>query len=92
MPNNFCESLPTQSGEPAVKHSLNYTELLHSQLDYGIFVYRSARRSHLKELDHIHHQSLRLILGAFRTSPTNSLYAEAHKAPQQIRSEKIALQ
>ena len=69
-----------------------YRTLLCSQLDYGIFVYRSARKSYLKQLDPIRHESLRLVLGAFRTSPIDSLYAEAHKAPLQIRSEKLALQ
>ena len=69
-----------------------YRTLLRSQLDYGIFVYRSARKSYLKQLDPIHHGSLRLVLGAFRTSPIDSLYTEVHKAPLQIRSEKLALQ
>ena len=69
-----------------------YRTLLCSQLDYGIFVYRSARKSYLKQLDPIHHGSLRLVLGAFRTSPIDSLYTEAHEAPLQIRSEKLALQ
>ena len=69
-----------------------YRTLLHSQLDYGNFVYRSARKSYLKQLDPIHHENLRLVLGAFRTSPIDSLYAEAHEAPLQIRREKLALQ
>ena len=69
-----------------------YRTLLRSQLDYGIFVYRSARKSYLKQLDLIHHESLRLVLGAFRTSPIDSLYAEAHEPSLQIRIEKLALQ
>ena len=69
-----------------------YRTLLHSQLDYGIFVYRSARKSYMKQLHPIHHESLRLVLGAFRTFPIDSLYAEAHEAPLLIRSEKLALQ
>ena len=69
-----------------------YRTLLRSQLDYGIFVYRSVRKSYLKQLDPLHHESLRLVLGAFRTSPIESLFAEAHEAPLQIRSEKLALQ
>ena len=72
--------------------SYTYRTLLRSQLDYGIFVYRSARKYYLKQLDPIHHGSLRPGLGAFRTSPIDSLYAEAHEAPLQIRSEKLALQ
>ena len=69
-----------------------YRTLLRSQLDYGIFIYRSARKSYLKKIDPIHHESLRLVLGTFRTSPIDSLYAEAHETPLQIRSEKLTLQ
>ena len=69
-----------------------YRTLLHSQLDYGIFVYRSARKSYLKQLDPIHHERLRLVLEAFITSPIDSLYTEAHESPLRIRSEKLALQ
>ena len=40
----------------------------------------------------IYHGSLRLVLGAFRTSSAESLYAEANEAPGNIRSCKLALQ
>ena len=60
-----------------------------SHLDYGIFIYRSARKSYLKKLGPIHHRGLRLILGAFRTSPVVSLYTEAHEAPLQLQCEKF---
>ena len=33
----------------------------------------------LKQLDPIYHQGLRIMLGAFRTSPAQSLYIEAHE-------------
>ena len=56
-----------------------YHVLVHSKLDYGSIVYGSARRSVLKQLDPIHHQGLRIALGAFRTSPAQSLYVEAHE-------------
>ena len=69
-----------------------YRALVHSQLDYGIFIYRSARKSYLKKLDPIHHKGLRLVLGTFRTSPAVSLYTEIHEAPLQLRCEKLALQ
>ena len=45
-----------------------YRSLVHSKLDYGCIVYGSARRSILKQLDPIHHQGLRIALGAFCTS------------------------
>ena len=47
--------------------------LVHSKLDYGCIVYGSARRSILKQLDPIHYQGLRIALGAFRTSPAQSV-------------------
>ena len=42
---------------------------------------------HLQMLDPIHNQGLRLCLGAFRTSPVESLYVDAH-----ARRAKLALQ
>ena len=69
-----------------------YRSLIRSKLDYTIFIYRSARRSYLKQLDPIHHEGLRQVLGAFRTSPVDNLYAEAHEALLQCRCEKLALQ
>ena len=55
-------------------------------------VYESARKSYLKSLDTIHHQGLHLALGAFRTSPVESLYAESNEPSLYIRREKLSLQ
>ena len=66
---------------------------LDEKLDYGSIIYRLAGKSYLKILDPIFHGGLRLVLGAFRTSPAESLYAEANEAPANIRSRhKLALQ
>ena len=46
-------------------------------LDYGCHVYSSASPSLLNLLDPVHHLGLRLALGAFRSSPVESLYAES---------------
>ena len=54
-----------------------YRTIVRSKLDYGSIVYGSARESYLKTLDTIHHQGIRLALGAFRTSPADSLLVEA---------------
>ena len=43
-------------------------------------------------LDTVHHQGLRLALGAFRTSPVESLYVEAEEPSLYLRREKLALQ
>ena len=68
-----------------------YKSLVRSKLDYGCFIYGSAR-SYLRCLDSIHHLGLRLALGALRTSPVESLYVEANEAPLSLRREKLALQ
>ena len=56
---------------------LKYRSLIRSKLDYGCIVYGSARSSYIKMINTVHHQGLRLALGAFRTSPVESLYVEA---------------
>ena len=69
-----------------------YRSLIRLKLDYGSIVYGSARKSYLAMLDPIHHQGLRLALGAFRTSPTASLYVEADEPSLNTRREKLSLQ
>ena len=69
-----------------------YKSLVRSKLDYGCFIYGSARKSYLRCLDSIHHLGLRLALGALRTSPVESLYVEANETPLSLRREKLALQ
>ena len=61
-------------------------------MDYGCIVYGSASKTALAKLDPVHNQGLRLSLGAFRSSPVESLYVEAHEPPLEIRREKLALQ
>ena len=69
-----------------------YRTLIRSKLDYGCIVYVSARPSYLKMFNTIHHQGLRLALGAFRTSPVESLYIEAGELPLEERRIKLSLQ
>ncbi|GFR05266.1 putative rna-directed dna polymerase from mobile element jockey-like protein [Trichonephila clavata] len=68
-----------------------YRALIRSKLDYGSVVYSSACKSLLKILDPVHHQGLRLCLGAFRTSPVESLYAEAYEPPLDLRRKYLCL-
>ena len=69
-----------------------YRSLVRSKLDYGCIVYGSARPSYLKVLNTIHHHGLRLALGAFRTSPVESLYVETGELPLEHRRIKLSLQ
>ena len=69
-----------------------YRSLVISKLDYGCLVYGSASKTALAKLDPVHNQGFRPSLGAFRSSPVESLYVEAHEPPLEIRREKLALQ
>ena len=68
-----------------------YRPLIRSKLDYEAIVYGSARKSYLAMLGTVHHQGVRLALGAFRTSPVESLYVEAGEPSLYLRREKLAL-
>ena len=55
-------------------------------------MYGSARPSYIKQLDTVHNQGLRLCLGAFCTSPVQSLYVEANEPPLDMRRTRLSLQ
>ncbi|GFO02938.1 RNA-directed DNA polymerase from mobile element jockey [Plakobranchus ocellatus] len=67
-----------------------YRTLARSKLDYGRVIYGSAKKHVLRALDPIHHQGLRIALGAFRTTPIKSLYAEAGEPSLEHRRMKLA--
>lgn len=62
-----------------------------SRIDYGSVVYESASKSALKMLDPVYHLGLRLATGAFRTSPTASLYVEADRWSLDRRRQFISV-
>ena len=68
---------------------LLYRSVIRSKLDYACFIYDSAPESSKRTLDTIHHSSLRVVTGAFRTSPTSSLLAEAHEQPLSLRRQML---
>ena len=68
-----------------------YRCLIWSKLDHGCFIYGAARKSYLRELETIHHLGLHIALGAFTTSPIESLYIEANEPPLSLRRYKLAL-
>ena len=69
-----------------------YRLLIRSTLDCECIVYCSARPSYIMLLDTVHHQGLRLSLGAFRTSPVESLYVEANEPSLENRHIKLGMQ
>ena len=69
-----------------------YRSTLRSKLDYVCIGYDSVGKSYIQMLDPIQNQSLRLCLGAFRTSPVESLQVECNEMPLSLRRDKLALQ
>ena len=69
-----------------------YRTLIRSKLDYGAIVYGSARKSYLKILEPVANQTLRVCLGAYRTSPVCSLQVLAHEPPLELCREHLSFQ
>ena len=69
-----------------------YRTLVRSKLDYGSIVYGSATPSYLKELNTGPSQGLRICLGAYWTSPINSLLVEANEYSLANRCLKLSIQ
>ena len=69
-----------------------YRSLVRSKLVYGCIVYGSFHKSYLQMLDPVHNQDLMLFLGAFRTSPVESLYVDAPEPSLGARRAKLSLQ
>ncbi|XP_073967390.1 uncharacterized protein [Choristoneura fumiferana] len=60
---------------------LLYNAIVRSVLDYGSFALEPCSKVALGKLDKIQFQSLRVILGAMKSSPTNALQVEASDPP-----------
>ena len=66
-----------------------YRCLIGTKLDYGCFIYGAARKSYFRELETVCRQELCIALGAFTTSPIESLCIESSLF---LRRYKLALQ
>ena len=69
-----------------------YRSIVRSKLDFACIVYGSARKSYLEMLNPVQNQALRCCLGAFRTSPADSIRAEAGEPSLDLRREKLSAQ
>ena len=69
-----------------------YRSIIRSKLDYGSFIYASAKPNILQTLDPVHNSALRICSGAFKSSPIISLYAETGEPPLKLRRKQLLLQ
>ena len=51
----------------------------------------SGAMKSLERLNIVHRHGLRLCLGAFKSSPIESLYVEANEPPLELRREELAM-
>ena len=89
---NLLRVVARLESRPKIFTSPLHRTIVRSKLDYGSIVYGSARESYLKTLNTIHHQGIRLALGAFRTSPADSLLVEANEPSLNDRQKTLSLQ
>ena len=68
-----------------------YRSLVRSKLEYGCIVYESATETAKRVLDTIQNHALRIITGAFRTSPTSSLMVDADEMPLSLRRRFLSM-
>ena len=68
-----------------------HRSLIRSKLDYGCMVYMGASEEVLRPLDVIHNAGIRWSLGAFKSSPVESLYVEANELPLKERRQEFAM-
>ena len=68
-----------------------YSALCRSKMDYACQIYSAACRTHLKKLDVVHNQGLRLCTGAYITSPIESLLVDSGEMPLELRREELSL-
>ncbi|KAE9528780.1 hypothetical protein AGLY_012355 [Aphis glycines] len=89
---NVIKTLANHTWGADKKSLLNiYKTLILSQINYGSPIYNTAKPRHLKTLDLIHHEGIRLSIGAFRTSPTESILCYAGEIPLQLIRDKTTL-
>ena len=69
-----------------------YKTLILSKIDYGCSIYEAARKTYFKPLNTVHHEGLRLTLGAFWKFPVESFYSEAYEPPLKLRIIKLGLE
>nr|CAI5831741.1 unnamed protein product [Callosobruchus analis] len=77
-------------GADAKINLLFYRAYTRAIIDYGCFLYGSASKTRLKKLHTMQYKALRLVVGAFKSTPTPILLAECQEAPLHLRRVLLA--
>ena len=89
---NIIKTLSHHTGGADTKCLLTiYKSLILSQINYGSIIYSTASENLLKILDPIHNEGIRISIGAFRTSPIDSILCYAGELPLKLLREKNIL-
>lgn len=67
---------------------LLYKALILSKIEYGSIIYDSAKSNIKQILNPIHNQAIRLAIGAFHTSPIDSILCISEELSLQIRRNR----
>ena len=90
---NLLKIISSSKFKTSTKNLLNiYKAMGLPKIEYGSEAYHIAPPSTLKILDPIHHKNLRICLGAFRTTPVQSLYAESNIPSLETRRKIMCIQ
>ncbi|XP_076388981.1 uncharacterized protein LOC143264669 [Megachile rotundata] len=68
-----------------------YQATIRSKIDYASVIYNSAKTNIIKNLDTIHNAGLRIVTGAFHTTPIGSLLIEAGETSLDHRRKLLSL-
>lgn len=68
-----------------------YKSFIRSKIEYASVAYTSAHKSSLKIIDVIYNKCLRIVSGAFHTSPTDSIYCETGELPPEFRRNNLII-
>ena len=68
-----------------------YDGLIRAFIDYGSVVYGAAAETHMKKLEGIQNQALRLCTGGFKTTPIAALQVEMGVMPIDLRRLQLSL-
>ena len=78
----------TQWGGDRKTLLLLYKSLIRSVLEYNSFIFTHIAATNQKRIETIQNSALRIVTGAFRTTPTNSLLTEVNVHSLAMRSHK----